>query len=240
VKNLVILGILFVHVSLKAQDKSCPCNDVLQRTFETKLQGQVYQGLPGLTGEEFFNVKHAVGDIYLENGSIAYDKLIRYNGRIDGLLLYPGNSYQEIILDKFFIKKFSFKNFTDKDTLYFEKLRVIKDFGNDSIQIYGQVLYENKLSLYAYRRYISDQEIIERVGSTQIYKKFYEPSFVYYFKLPNNKTIGFKSFRKRQLYKLFPENKDLMKKLFRERHQRRFRKEEDLIKIADVLNTMYN
>lgn len=239
-KNLFIFCLLIITISLKAQDKPCPCENELDEAFDAKLKGQVYQGIPGLIGEEFYNQKHANGDIYLEDGQIAYDQKIRYNGRIDGLLLLPKNSPNEIMLDKFFIKGFSFKNYIENDTLFFTKIMVIKEFSTDSTEIFGQALYQHRLSLFVHRRYIYVHDVNEHLGDKLVARKLFAPSYVYYFKLPNNRTIGFRSFRKRQLYKLFPENKELMKKLFREKHQRRFRKEEDLIRIADVLNAMYD
>jgi len=239
VRYLLILCLIFTLLSTNAQnEKPCSCGSELNEAFEARLKGKLYQPLPGLLGSEYFIPGYLNGDIFLEDGQVGYDQQIRYNGRIDELLLLPQNSYKEIILDKYFIKEFSIKDvITGK--LNFRKIKVVKEFNSDSVEIFGQVLYQSKLALYAYRRYVFEQEISEYAGGRLIARKSFGPSFIYYFKLPDNKTIGFKSFRKRQLYKLFPGNKDLMRKLFKEKHQHRFRKEDDLIRITEILNSMF-
>jgi len=241
VKYLAIIYLLFVELTIHAQDaKPCPCNNELNNAFETKLNGEVYRRMPGLVGTEFFNLSYLNGDIYLENGEVSENQKIRYNGRIDGLLLLPPNSSKEILLDNYFIKGFSLKDFRGIPKIDFTKIRIANLLGPDSIQVFAQVLYRNKLSLYAYRRYVFEQEVIDNVGDKRVARQLYVPSFIYYFQLPDHKTIGFKSFKKRDLYKLFPGNKDLMRKLFREKHQRRFRNEDDLIRITEILNSLYN
>jgi hypothetical protein len=241
VKYSAIIYLLFIGLSLKAQDTAtCPCQKELSEAFETGLKGQVYTGLPGMVGTEFFNQSYVNGDIILEHGEVVKNQQIRYNGRIDGVLLLPPHSSLEILLDKYFIKGFCLKNFMGKAPLCFSKIKVINGLGGDSIQIFGQILYHNKLSLYAYRQYVYQQDVLEDIGNTKIAKKQYGPSFIYYFQLPNGKTIGFKKFKKRDLYKVFPQNKELMKKLFKENHQRRFRNEDDLVRITEILNSFYN
>jgi hypothetical protein len=192
-----------------------------------------------LVETEFFNPEYVIGDIYLEDGQVAFDERIRYNGRIDDLLLLPPGTSHEIVLDKYFIKAFSWKDYNDTSIIYFSKIKVPGENSNDIIVIYGQVLCKNKLSLYAFRRYIHIEDVNEHVNGDLIAHSKYGPSFIYYFKLPDSKTIGFKILKERNLYTLFPDKKDALKQLFREHHQHRFKKETDLVKITALLNSLY-
>ena len=235
----LVLSLFFGLPMIAQQSINCPCQNELNDAFGPNLKGQVYRGMPGMLGTEFFNTFYVEGDIFSEQGEVIKDQQIRYNGRIDGVLLQPPQSSKEILLDKFFIKGFCMKNTEGSSNLCFYKIKTANELGGDSAIIFGQLLYHNKLSLYVYRRYVYIQEIIEAVDDKHVAKKEYGPSFVYYFQLPGGRSVGFKSFKKRDLYKLFPGNKDLMKKLFKEKHQRRFRNEDDLIKITAILNSLY-
>ena len=239
-KYLIIIGLLFIEIVVRAQDTTiCPCQKELNEAFTPSLKGRTYRGLPGLVGTEFFNQSYEKGDIILEQGEVVKDQQIRYNGRIDEVILLPPQSSKEILLDKYFIKGFCLRDFNGTPNVCFTKIKIIKGLEGDSTTIFGQILYHSKLSLYAYRQYIFKQDILDIIENMRVAKKEFGPSFRYYFQLPNGKTIGFKKFKKRDLYLLFPEKKELMKKLFKEKHQRRFRKEEDLIKITETLNSLY-
>lgn len=239
-KYLIIVCLLLFTLKILAQDTlSCNCIKQLDENYTPKLQGQVYRGLAGMVGSDFFTPEYLKGDIYLENGEISYDQQLRYNGRIDGLVLTPPNSSKEILLEKYFIKAFCLKKFKGNADIKFEKIKIHNELRNDSSSIFGQVLYQNKLSLYAYRRF-DLQDVSDIAEGKQVVRKLYTPSFTYYFRLPDNTTIGFKSLKKRNLYKVFPANKDLMRKIFREKHLRRFLNEEDLIQLTEGLNSLYN
>lgn len=240
-KYLIFIQLFCIGLTVRAQDSTiCPCQKELSQAFTPGLKGQVYRGIPGMVGTEFFNQAYLKGDIMLEQGEVVKDQMIRYNGRIDGVLMLPPQSSAEILLDKFFIKGFCLKEFDGNFNVCFSKIRVVKEFSSDSTLIFAQVLYHSKLSLYAYRQYVYTEDVMVDVGNSRIAKKQFDPMFIYYFQLPNGRTIGFKSFKKRDLYKLFPGNKELMKKLFREKHQRHFRNENDLVSITEILNSLYN
>lgn len=228
---------LFLLVKGFAQDhKPCLCDSAYSRFFEPKLSGEVYYPMPGILGKESFIESYLPGSIELEDGSIVSGKSLKYNGRIDGLLLLPPLSSNEILLDKYFIKGFCF---TNEKEYCFKKIMVKKEGYSDSTEIFAQVLTVSNLSLYCYRRYVHKEDELFYIDNKMVSRPKYEESPVYYFVLPNNKSIGFKSFRKRHLYRIFPDNKELMKKLFRENHQHRFRQEEDLIKITTILSSMF-
>jgi hypothetical protein len=231
-----ILWVIF-SLSLMAQDnKPCFCDNENKDAFESNLSGEIYYAQPGLLGNEFFNGNYLNGDVVLTTGDTIANKALRYNGRIDGLLFLPSNSSHEILLDHAFVKAFSLKIQPDHPAAIFRKIKINKEMSSDSTDVFGQLLFQDKLSLYAFRRSIHTEDVIMNVGDMRVSKERYDFSPIYYFQLSNHRTIGFKKFRKRELYKLFPANKELMKRLFKEKHQRRFRNEDDLVRIAGILN----
>jgi hypothetical protein len=236
-KYLIVICLSMSFIAAHGQDtKPCPCNNELTESFEPNLKGKVYLGLVSIVGTEFYTPSFVKGDIFLENGETAVDHQIRYNGRVNGLVLLTNG--RQILLDNYFIQGFCLKDVMGLPKICFRKIKMVKEFSNDSIQIFAQILYQNKLSLYAFRRYGDKGEVIKHVGKTQVSKRSFGPSFVYYFQLPNHKTIGFKKFKRKDLYELFPERKEVMKQLFRENHQRRFKNESDLVRITEILNKM--
>ena len=242
-KYFLVFCLLLLPSLNRAQDTlHCILPNEYNEVFGAKLKGQVYTGMAGLIGDEFFNENYVKGDVFLENGEVANNQLLRYNGRVDGVLLFPEPSMggTEILLDKYFVKGFCLKNINGNSNICFTKIKIANEFSSDSSQVYGQVLYRNKLSLYSYRRYAFIEEVQGYSGNEQIAFKKYGPSFIYYFQLPNGNTIGFKKFKKRNLYALFPGKKKTLRKLFRDNHMRRFRDEQDLVKVSEILNSMYN
>lgn len=238
-KYFLVLSLLLAASFSMAQDSLNLKQPGKNKFFTAKLKGQAYVGMTRIAGREFLYDYYLQGDVLLENGKVAYNQMLKYNGRIDGLILHPRNTGIEILLDKYFIKGFSLKDSALNKTLNFRKIKIGGDFGGDSTLIYAQELYAGKFSLYAYRRYIYLNDVIDMVGNETIARRLFVPSIVYYFKLPNNRTIGFTTFKKRSLYKLFPNNKELMRKIFKEKHQRRFKTEDDLINITEMLNPLY-
>jgi hypothetical protein len=237
-----VFMIFFIAIAIlvRAQDINlCSCDSTYDKNFKVNLKGQVFMTKPGIAGKEYFIPAYLQGTIFLTDGTLAEDVQIRYNGRIDGLLLLPYNSGKEILLDKYFINEFWLKNDKDNSILDFKKIYVTKDLSNDSVEIFGQTLFQDKLSLFVLRRYVHQKDIMEHINNSQISIEFYGPSFIYYYQLPNHRTIAFKSFKKKDFYKLFPDDKEMMKKLFKQQHQKRFKNEEDLIKITKLLNSLF-
>ncbi|MDP4209882.1 MAG: hypothetical protein Q8928_13805 [Bacteroidota bacterium] len=234
---LVIIQLVFVSFNALSQNhKPCPCDLAADSVFSPKLIGTVYYQLFGIIGTEFFNKAYVRGNIVLTNDDTARNINMRYNGRIDGLLYWPQKSGSEILLDKSYIKEFSLEYPSENSKSVFQRMKIVISLTNDSSEHFCQRLYLGNLSLFAYRQCVLAQIVNEYVGKSLVAKSLYEPKIIYYFKLPNNRTIGFKRLNRRSLSSIFPKDKELLKSVLKKLHQRRFRKEEDFIKLASALN----
>jgi hypothetical protein len=236
-KTIIIYAFSIVcQLGLAQDNNSCACEDSIRSLFESKLTGEVYQPMI-LRGMEFYHINYGDGTIILENGDTIFHHQIRYNGRMDALLYLVPNTVHEIQLDKFAIKEFDFNENQNYQREVFRKIRVKNDFFSDTAEVFSQLLYEDSLSLYVFRQYVSKRDqLVAVTNDREISKPLYVPSFIYYFQLRNRKTIGFKKFKRKDLFDLFPEHKETMKKLFRENRQRKFKSESDLVQITKILN----
>ncbi len=207
---------------------------VLDSLTEPKLFGDLYKSpLPkSSVGSQFFIDDWLYGDIYLSNNNIVKNKVLKYNAYLDMLIWNPLIDYQEVKLDKDQIEAFSLHG-QSGESYYFQKIPVKPDLASDSVVVFGEVLYLNRISLFAYRKVVvADHE----VGVTDYYRDVYKVNTLYIFRLENGKTLGFRRHKKRDILTLFPGKKEMIIAKLRELKQHRFRTEADLINITKVLN----
>lgn len=241
-KNLAVLIFLFCCFvqGLTAQNSNtCSCTNIITGESEPNLPGDLFYEKNVSTPNIYFYPDFLEGDIFLKNGECSKDKYIRYNSLKDEIIMLQKDSMQQIMLDKYYIDAFTLNNYHGSDTLFFKKIKVKLDMEPDSSFVFGQLLFKGNLSLYVYRRSIPAGMEISTTGSGIYGKDLFVFSPIYYFILPDKTTIGFKSFRKRHIKKLFPGKEDEIKKLLKDNHQRHFRSEYDLIRIAGILNKLF-
>jgi hypothetical protein len=207
---------------------------VLDSLFEPKLTGETYIAKSGLIGSQFYNDDWAASDILLSTGQKVYDKLLRYNGLLDEVVWLMPENFKQVKLDKLAINEFVFKNFFGKK-VKFKRMNTNEQLWSDSTDIFAEVAYEGKLSLFI-RRNVKVVGFVsqENKGSMYTYEQL-APSPVYYFKLANKKIVILQRLKRRMLLKLFPEQKIAIRKLLRQNHQK-LSSEMDLINIVMLLN----
>jgi hypothetical protein len=234
---LFLLVFSFYWISIYAQsNNSFCCDSTINKLTETKLPGELFQIVKVGQGSQFFTDEWLVGDVYLTNNSTVHNIRLKYNGFLDELIWLESNSFSQIKLDKDLLTGFSLKDPTRNSVYNFSKVKIKKDF--DSTLIFSQLLYSGKISLMAYRRVVKGVPITVNEYDRSYYKDVYQNSFVFYFLMPNGKTVGFKSINKKNLFALFPERAEQIKKALKEKRQRRFKTENDLIKVTEILNSV--
>ena len=206
---------------------------------------------PCLTGELFapdfvvdattyFNSEWLSGDIYLSNGEVVRNKLIRYNGLLDELFWQEPKSKNIIKLDKESIRRFHFLNLNGDTTFYFKKINVRKNIIADSSEYFGQVLYNGPLSLFVLHTYkIIGTELIRKNGIL-FEKNVYAEEPIYIFRFTNNKTFVTKSLRRNSLYAFSPGNKDKIKEFLKTNKTGKIIDKTYLIRLTQFLSTIEN
>ena len=174
-------------------------NDINQPDCIQCLTGELFAPVQAIDPETWFNKEWLPGDIYLSNGEIVRNKLIRYNGSLDELFWKEPKSGNTIKLDKEPIVQFHFQNLNGDTTVYFRKIRVKKNVLSDSSNVFGEVIYDKINSLYILHTFnIKGTEIVRTSGTT--YEKIiYEKIPVYVFRFTKNKSFVTRSLSRRSL-----------------------------------------
>jgi hypothetical protein len=233
-KYVLFLIVCWPVVFIQGQSTiACTCDTILDSLMESQLAGDLYLQLDRGVGSQYFTDEWLKGEVYLSNKTVVRNKYLKYNQYLDKLMWLTPANHQQIMLDKEPIEGFCISNnFGNK--YYFQKIPIKVDMSPDSLLVFGEVLYQNKISLYAYRKVILTGYEVASTGS--YYKNIYTVNTIYFFMLENGRTIGFKKYRKHNIIQLFPDKKDQIVAKLKELKQRHFRNEADLKNITKVLN----
>jgi hypothetical protein len=232
-----IVILVLVAQSLKGQPNNlCDCAESVN--YQPNLSGELFVTSLPVDESTYFSKKWLIGNIFLSNGEVAGNKTIRYNGLLDELFWLEPKSKSIIKLDKGSITRFHFRNFEGDTSVYFKKIKVKRDIISDSSEIFGQEIYNGKLSLFVLHTFfIQRREIFYKKG-IPYQKTFYEEESIYYFRFLDNKTVGFKSLGRKSLYAMFPDDKDQIKKFCRKSKLGKFKKNSELISLTQFLGTL--
>jgi len=223
-----------------AGQKSFSTRDIDLKSSELCLTGELFTPDQIIEGTTYFNSEWLPGDIYLSNGEVVRNKLIKYNGLLDELFWQEPKSKNVIKLDKESILQFHFQNLDGDSTVYFRKIKVKKNAVADSSEFFGQVVYEGRLSLFVLHIHKFEKTELFRRGGVLLEKNVYAEEPVYIFRYSNNKTLVTKSLNRKRLYAFSPENKNKIKEFFKTNNTGTFKDISYLRSLAQFLSTLVN
>lgn len=170
------------------------------------------------------------GDVLLENGIVVKDKRLRYNGYLDELFwLYEGD-YQQIQLDRNFIKESTLYKQGQLEPVIFRKISIDAPLITSRDNVFGELLYEGALQLYAFRRVIDSRTAeIGEVGP------IISPSPLFVLIMPEGTSKIINRINRRNLLVLFPGKKGEIRNVLRDNRIFRLRSEQDLIDAVRLL-----
>ncbi len=114
--HIILIVITFQHLY---GQKNCYSNSIDKSSLEPYLSGEIFTpGLP-VDAITYFNQEWLSGEIFLSNGEIARNRLIKYNRLLDELFWKEPKSGKSIKLDKESILKFKFLNINGDTSVYF-------------------------------------------------------------------------------------------------------------------------
>ena len=204
------------------------------------LTGELFAPVSAVDPVTWFNTEWLAGDIYLSNGDIVRNKLIRYNGSLDELFWKEPISGNIIKLDKDPIKQFHFRNLNGDTSVYFRKISVKRNALSDTSEVFGEVIYDKSNSLYILHTFnIKGTEIV-RTNGTTFEKIIYEKIPVYVFRFTKNKTFVTRSLSRRSLYSFYPEKKERINEFLKENKLGRSVNNFYLREVAQFLGTLVN
>jgi hypothetical protein len=231
---IILLVACTAYIHSNGQETAlCRCDSLYGEIVEPKLTGDLFLEQKTGTVSPFYIDDWLDGTIQLSNDGTVKNKNLKYNGHIDRVIWQTMN-LQQVKLDKESVEAFTLYDKVQHLSYVFQKITIKEELAADSINVYAQLLYKNNISLYAYRKVVLTRTNEEQ--KNRYITEVYEKRTFYYIKFPDNKTSGFRRISKRNILKLFPEKKDQVINLLSAAKQHKFKTEEDLIQVAELLN----
>lgn len=231
----LFIALLFPGFYLRGQPVDR--NEIIREMGEPVLFGEIYTQHPQVHGTPFFNDEWSRGSIYLANGAVAADKMLKYNGLTDQLFWFDSSRNVTIILDGALIQGFSIEDPLIGEVLDFRKMKEGLSGGGWEHGTFMQLLYEGDFSLYVHRR-------VEERGRRVVYRNGrrvelpnLEAQPAYYVCVPHRGLVRVRQMRKSFLYDLVPGYEDAIRRVLSD-HPSRLRDENALtsaIKAIDEL-----
>ena len=235
---LTYLFLLIITIQYLSGQENCYCHLSHNLKSEPDLSGELFDPAQPLDIITYFNTGWLLGDIFLTNGEIVKNKYIKYNGLLDELLWLEPKLNKIIKLDKEGIERFHFLNFKGDTSVYFSKIHAKRYALVDSSEIFGQELFNGKLSLFVFHNFVIERREISNNEGIISQKDVYGEEPIYYFRFMNNKTVAFKSLNRKSLYSIAPDKKDQIKKFFKENKQMDFNTNPELVRLAEFLSSI--
>ena len=207
---------------------------------ESCLTGEIFTQALSVDATTYFNKEWIAGDIYLSNGEVVRNKLIKYNGILDELLWKEPKSENIIKLDKEAVIQFHFQNLNGDTSVYFRKIKFKSNIITDTSEAFAQAVYTGNMSLFVLHTFKFEGTELIRKNGISYEKNVYTEEPVYIFRLTTNKTFVIKSLNRRNLYAFSPDNKEKIKKFLKENKQADTKKIDYLKRLTKFLNETYN
>lgn len=181
---------------------------------EPNLTGELFS-TERLNADTWFNKEWAPGEILLADGSYSVNNKIRYNSLLDELFWLEPVSGKIVKLDKGSIEQFRIIKPLDNTIASFRRLHVDSNFLADTADIFAEVLYTGGITLYLRHNFYFQGTELTGPSNKRRLKDIYRENPEYYIKLNDNNLVEVHFLRK-NLYLLFPDKKEPIKKYFRE------------------------
>ena len=238
--RLLIIFLLSVcmfplHISCQV---NCVCFNETDKKIWAPLSGELFVPSSQPDPGTFFNQNWLPGDIWLDDGRIIQNEMVKYNGLLDEILWLEPATSKIILLDKKAIYRFHFHNYQGDTSLYFQKLKVKQNIFNDSVEIFTEEVFIGDLSFFILHSfYLSGNEKIE-VNNRYYRKEIYREREVYYLRTSDNKILEFRRFNRRGLYAVFPDNKEYIKGYFKTNVSGAIKTRQEILRLAEFLNSI--
>jgi hypothetical protein len=237
-KLIIVYAILLIisFQNIMGQGKNSGNYSVLAFS-EPYLTGELVAPDFNVDQKTYFNSEWLSGDIYLSDGGIVRNKLIKYNGLLDELFWQEPKSGNVIKLDKEAILQFHFLNFKGDTSVSFRKIRIKRNNMADSSEVFGEEIYIRNLSLFVLHTFIRDRSELIYINGIPYQKDIYEEEPIYIFRSPDNKTFITKSLSRKNLYSFAPGMKVKIKEFLKTNRSGRSLNKSYLIRLTQFLNT---
>ena len=181
--------------------------------LEGKLQGEIYF-LSSLANNNFFLQKDWVtGSITLTDGDVFENIKLRYMAFGDELVAYNDNVRTLFIVEKKTVKQFTFKT-ADIGSNVQRKFVNLDSLNLTGGKSYFEELYDGSAKLLAYH-FVNELKVTPYTDNAGVMRDTEYKAAVNYFMLTHKNELFRIQRKKASFYKIFPEHKKEIRKLFR-------------------------
>ena len=200
----------------------CKCDTLDKSAFESNLTGELLQSFDQTIGSQYYYDWDTANITYL-SGEVVHNKKLRYNGYLNEMIWLTPITFKQIKLDKADMKEVYFLNLHTT----FRPLKI--NTYQDTVIIFVEVLYQNKLACYAHRKIKLNHVEITSTDKISFSQNVIESEPVYYLKSPREiQYVAFSKISRRSLVLLFPLHKQEVRRLLR-KNNLSVKKEKDFV-----------
>lgn len=233
-KHYMCFAFLLICFSINAQNNVTTSVSEVDSIFSPKLTGEIFIPEGQHKGDLFINNKFVKSNILLSTGEMVYGEFLKYNGYLDEVVWINVSNYKQFILDKSYICDFWLKDRLDTP-IHFQRINVSDSTDSHRPGIFVEVAIEGKMSLYIQHKISRLPDEIIEVNGQRYYIKAFEPTPLYYIKLPSNRYLKMSKLSRRSFLNLFPEQKKSISRLVRINHLD-LKSKSGLIETIDLMN----
>jgi hypothetical protein len=212
------INLLYIILLLTPAFNNTKCQEtkskIMINYFTPHLAGEVFY--PSFThmGSQYFIEDWSEGSIILESGEVADKIQLKYNGFLDELIWMKTPSFQQIKLDKYLVKEFTIINPRYRKTHRFKRIELNLPPFNTKSEIFAEVIYEDKVSLFAFRRITATGKVNRKTDKGIFQFIQIDPDYLYFITKPGEANIFLSKISRKSLYRAFPEMKQEIRAIF--------------------------
>ncbi len=232
IKILMSILSVFLFARVSAQEFYNSINPLTTKsnTLNYKLTGNQYYFQNSLNGTAYLNDKLSVGSIKLENGDQYKNVHLKLNTFLDELVIYNDRTGAIFYIDKSIVDEFDMglehNPYNLFRKVYFDKAP--KGYH------YLNVLCDGRVKLYLWHRTLETDTSPYYDDNGFLRASMYKQNDIYFIVLPDN-SFHKVSPKRRSFLQLFPEQKSVLRKAFRENKIQFNNELEDAISAAKLI-----
>lgn len=240
IKRLLYISAAFILITFRSLNgqESCNCKIAEDLNSGLSLAGEIVTSALQADSVTYLNKVWLPADIYLSNREIIRKSYIKYNGLFDELYWLEPVTKKVIKIDKEEISRFHYVTFKSDTAVWFRKIKVRKNIGSDSVNVFAQEIFSGELSLFVLHSFMMEGHEVSARSGAYYQKTIYTEVPVYYFRFLNNKTAGLKKLTRKSIYSLAPDKKEQIRKFFSEKGKSRFKNNSDLVRLTKFLSSV--
>ncbi len=186
--------------------------------LEGKLTGTIYHLPVEVSSRHFLQEKFMNGDVLLEDGDLYKNLHLRYLALGDQLAAYNSGLHQMFIVDKKKVSRFTIRNEMGNQ----EFIKVHLNAGISGQDRFFEIRYEGTRWFLVFHQIVEEKTSIYRNEHGKLRDTILKQRKTYFMYDPSTEKFRYLYSSRRSFVRIFPENKNEVRRLFRKNQLYRF------------------